>query len=127
MAYVYLFIAIFLEVVAAIAARYTEGFTVLIPSVITVLFAVSSYAIFSFSLKHGMNVGIGYAIWSGVGVLSVALIGATVLSDPLTLVQAAGIIMIIAGLLFVQLAGKQEESAKEHSGREDLIKIPKSS
>lgn len=115
MAYVYLFIAIFLEVVAAVAARYTEGFTVLLPTAVTMLFAVSSYAIFSLSLKHGMNVGLGYAIWSGVGVLSVALIGATILRDHLSLVQVAGMILIIGGLLFVQLAGKQEKPGKVRS------------
>ncbi len=107
LAYIYLFLAIFLEIIAAIATRYTDGFTILLPTAITVLFAATSYYIFSLSLKHGMNIGLGYAIWSGVGVLSVALIGATFLGDPLSLLQIGGIILIIAGLWFVQLTEKK--------------------
>lgn len=112
MAYFYLLLAIFLEIVAAIITRYTEGFTVPFPTAITVFFAVSSYFIFSLSLKHGMNIGLGYAIWSGIGVLSVALIGVTVLGDSLSLIQMAGIILIIAGLMIVQLTGKKEDGKK---------------
>jgi len=116
LAYFYLLLAIALEVIAAIATRFTEGFTVPLPTAITVLFAVSSYFIFSLSLKHGMNIGLGYAIWSGVGVLSVALIGVTLLGDRLSLLQIAGIIIIIAGLMIVQLAGKQQNAAEGTDG-----------
>lgn len=112
MAYFYLLLAIFLEVVAAIVTRYTEGFTVPLPTAITVLFAVSSYIIFSLSLKHGMNIGLGYAIWSGIGVLAVALIGVTLLGDRLTLIQFVGILVIIVGLMIVQLTGEQKDTAK---------------
>jgi small multidrug resistance pump len=112
MVYLYLFIAIFLEVVAAIATRYTEGFTAPLPTAITILFAVSSYFIFSLSLKHGMNIGIGYAIWSGVGVVSVAVIGAILLGDTLTFIQIGGIILILIGLASVQLAGVKEDTGK---------------
>jgi small multidrug resistance pump len=112
MAYLYLFTAIFLEVAAAIATRYTEGFTVPLPTTITIIFAVFSYFIFSLSLKHGMDIGIGYAIWSGVGVLSVALIGATLLGDTLTFIQIGGVILIIIGLAAVQLRGETEGTEK---------------
>ncbi len=112
MAYLYLLLAIFLEIVAAIVTRFTEGFTVPLPTATTVLFAVSSYFIFSFSLKHGMNIGLGYAIWSGIGVLSVALIGVTLLGDSLSLVQILGIILIIVGLMIVQLTEEQQNTAK---------------
>lgn len=109
MAYCYLLIAIFLEISAAIATRYTEGFTAPLPTTITILFAVSSYFIFSLSLKHGMNIGVGYTIWSGIGVLSVALIGVTVLGDHLTFIQIMGMVLIIVGLMMVQLAEEQED------------------
>ncbi|MCK0471665.1 multidrug efflux SMR transporter [Halalkalibacter sp. APA_J-10(15)] len=112
MAHFYLLTAIFLEIAAAIASRYTEGFTAPLPTTITIVFAVTSYYIFSLSLKHGMNIGIGYAIWSGVGVLTIALIGATLLGDTLTTIQIIGIILIIIGLFCVQLAGKAEDTEK---------------
>ncbi|WP_010277123.1 DMT family transporter [Paenibacillus senegalensis] len=110
MAYLYLMLAIFLEVVAAIAARYTEGFTVALPTIITIGFAVASYFNFSLSLRYGMNIAIGYAVWSGVGVLAVALLGALWLEDTLTLIQIAGIVLIISGLAAVQLGGRTESA-----------------
>lgn len=103
MAYLYLFIAIFLETTAAITTRFTNQFTVLVPTLVTIVFAVSSYIVFSWSLKRGMNIGIGYAIWAGVGVLSVAFIGVAFLNDPLTWVQIAGVLLVISGLAAVQL------------------------
>lgn len=108
MAYIYLFIAIFLETTAAVTARFTDQFTALVPTMVTVVFAVTSYIMFSLSLKHGMNIGMGYAIWAGVGVLSVALIGVTFLRDPLTWMQMLGVFLVITGLAAVQLGGKKE-------------------
>ncbi|WP_181350436.1 multidrug efflux SMR transporter [Thalassobacillus sp. CUG 92003] len=110
MAYLYLFIAVFLETAAAITTRFTDGFTVLLPTAITVVFSVSSYIIFSLSLKRGMNIGIGYAIWAGIGVLSVVLIGSVFLNDVLTLIQIGGVILVISGLAAIQLGGDTEEA-----------------
>lgn len=112
LAYFYLLLAIFLEIVAAIFTRYTEGFTLPLPTATTVLSAVSSYFIFSLSLKHGMKISLGYAIWSGLGVLVVALIGVTVLGDSLSLLQIAGILLIIVGLMIVQLKGANQDTSK---------------
>ncbi|GAA0364819.1 DMT family transporter [Bacillus horti] len=103
MAYLYLLTAIFLEIIAALAARFSEGFTAPFPTIITIVFAVSSYFTFSLSLKNGMTIGVGYAIWSGVGVLSVALIGVQFLGDTLTLIQISGIILIIIGIVAIQV------------------------
>lgn len=110
MAYLYLFTAIALEVAAAIATRYTEGFTAPLPTAVTVIFAVSSYFIFSLSLKHGMTIAVGYAIWSGVGVTSVAIVGAVLFGDLLTTIQLGGIVLIIGGLAAVQLAGNVKDA-----------------
>ncbi|MDY7221339.1 SMR family transporter [Halalkalibacterium halodurans] len=110
MSYVYLFLAIFLEVTAAIATRFSEGFTRPSISAVVVVFAVASYVLFSLSLKHGMNIGIGYTIWSGVGVLTVALIGVVFLDDFLTIIQMGGIVLIMIGLGAVQLGGEKRYS-----------------
>lgn len=113
MAYFYLFMAIFMETTAAVTSRFTDRFTVLLPTVVTIAFAVSSYFLFSLSLKRGMNIGIGYAIWAGVGVLSVALIGVMFLGDPLTSVQMGGVLLVIAGLAAVQLGGENKEQTDQ--------------
>jgi small multidrug resistance pump len=117
MAYLYFFVAIFLETTAAVTTRFTDRFTVLVPTIITIFFAVSSYIMFSLSLKRGMNIGFGYAVWAGIGVLSVALIGVTFLNDPLTGTQMIGVLLVIAGLVAVQLGGgdNREREKSDHA------------
>lgn len=117
MAYLYLFVAIFLETTAAVTTRFTDRFTVLIPTIITIFFAVSSYIMFSLSLKRGMNIGFGYAVWAGIGVLSVALIGVTFLNDPLTGTQMIGVLLVIAGLVAVQLGGGDNRERENRTTR----------
>lgn len=117
MAYLYLFVAIFLETTAAVTTRFTDRFTVLVPTIITIFFAVSSYIMFSLSLKRGMNIGFGYAVWAGIGVLSVALIGVTFLNDPLTGTQMIGVLLVIAGLVAVQLGGGDNRERENRTTR----------
>ena len=70
MAYLFLALAILCEVIGAIASTYAEGFKKTIPSMIVTLAIIASYYFFAVSLQYGMNIGVGYAIWAGVGVLS---------------------------------------------------------
>ena len=111
MAILYLFLAIALEVGAAITTRYTEGFTAPLPTIITMILAVTAYFIFSLSLKHGMKVSIGYAIWSGAGVLAVAIIGVIFLNAVLIAMQIRGILLIIVGLGAVQIVDEETKKA----------------
>lgn len=110
MAYLFLALAILCEVIGAIASTYAEGFKKTIPSMIVTLAIIASYYFFAVSLQYGMNIGIGYAIWAGVGVLSVAFIGAMFLKDSLTIWQMGGVLLVIGGLTAVQLGGKQIKS-----------------
>ena len=102
MAYLYLFVAIVAEVVGTLALKATEGFTKLVPSLIVVAgYAVSFYFV-SLALKT-IPVGVAYAIWSGLGLVLVVVVGAVLYKQVLDLAAAVGILLILAGVVVIHL------------------------
>ena len=104
MVYLLLVVAIAAEVVATSMLPRTEGFTVLLPSAV----AVAGYGFAAFLLAlvvRSMPVGLAYAIWAGLGTLTVVVIGATFLRQPISGWQAAGIALIVGGVVLVNLGG----------------------
>src|SRR5690606_25588231 len=73
MAWLLLVVAGLLEIVWAIALKYTDGFTRWLPSVLTVVAAALSFVLLSLAMRH-LPVGTAYAVWVGVGTLGVAAI-----------------------------------------------------
>lgn len=105
-AYIYLLIAILSEVTASTALRATKGFTELVPSIITVVgYAISFYAL-SYTLSV-FKLGITYAIWSGVGMILVAILGYLIYGQKLDWPALVGIGLIIAGVVIIQLFSDQ--------------------
>lgn len=101
-AYLFLGIAIVAEVIATSALKASEGFTRLGPS----LLVVAGYGVAFYCLSLVMKtipIGIAYAIWSGVGVSLIALIGWLVYRQPLDLAAIIGISLIIGGVMVLQL------------------------
>lgn len=105
MSYVLLFIAIAAEVVATSALKAAEGFTKPLPSVLVV--AGYGVAFFCLSLTlRDIPLGIAYAIWSGVGIVLVAVAGLVLYGQKLDLPALVGLGLIIAGVLIVNLFSK---------------------
>ena len=105
MAYVYLTVAIIAEVIATSALKLTEGFQKPIPSIIVVLgYGIAFYCL-SIVLKS-IPVGIAYAIWSGLGVVLIAIVGLTFFNQKLDLPAIAGIVLILAGVAVINLFSK---------------------
>ncbi|MFC3551437.1 DMT family transporter [Lysobacter cavernae] len=100
--YLYLGIAIAAEVVATSALKASEGFTRLGPSLIVAAGYGVAFYFLSLVLKS-VPVGIAYAVWSGVGIVLIALIGWLVLKQPLDAAALAGIALIVAGVAVIQL------------------------
>lgn len=101
-AYLFLGIAIVAEVIATSALKASEGFSRLGPS----LLVVAGYGVAFYCLSLVMKtipIGIAYAIWSGVGVSLIALIGWLVYRQPLDLAAIVGISLIISGVMVLQL------------------------
>jgi small multidrug resistance pump len=98
--YAYLGTAILLEVAATSALKSSDGFSRLIPSVIAiVLYCVSFY--FLSQCLRSMPVGIAYAIWSGFGIVLIALVGLVWFRQALDLPAVLGLALIIAGVVIV--------------------------
>jgi quaternary ammonium compound-resistance protein SugE len=97
MAWTYLFIAGFLEIVFAVGMKYTAGFTRLGPSVLTILTAVASVAILSYAVKS-LPIGTAYAVWTGIGAVGTTLVGMYLFDEPRDWLRVFCILLIIAGI-----------------------------
>lgn len=105
MPYLFLFLAIISEVIGTTALNASHQFTRLVPSLITVAGYGLAFYFFSFSLKS-IPMGVAYAIWGGVGIVLVTLIGFFYLKQRLDLPALAGIALIVVGVLVMQLFSK---------------------
>lgn len=103
--YLILGLAIAMEVIGTTALKASDGFTRLVPSLITgVAYAASFYAL-SLALKT-IPVGVAYAIWSGIGIVLISVVGWVVFRQRLDLPAMLGMGLIIAGVLVVNLFSK---------------------
>jgi len=103
MAWVYLFVAGLFEVGWAVGLKYTDGFSLLVPTLLTVASMIVSLGLLGLALKT-LPVGTAYAVWTGVGTVGTALLGILLLGEPATAVRLACIAAIVAGIMGLKLA-----------------------
>lgn len=99
---IYLAIAIVGEVIATSFLRASAGFTQLVPSIVVVVGYCVTFYFFSLALQT-IPVGIGYAIWSGIGIILVSIIAFFAYGQTLDLPALIGIGLILAGVLVINL------------------------
>lgn len=99
-----LLLAIAAEVVATTSLKYSQGFRVLLPSLLVVAGYGSAFYLLSRALL-GMSLGVAYAVWSGLGTLLVCLLGAWLFGESLSLTSWLGIALILVGVAVLNLAG----------------------
>jgi small multidrug resistance pump len=105
MIYIYLAAAIVAEVIATSALARTDGFTRLVPSLVSAgCYALAFYLLAL--VTRSMPVGIVYAVWSGAGIVLVALAGWLLFGQKLDMPAVLGLGMIIAGVLIINLLSK---------------------
>ncbi len=102
MAWFLLFVAGLMEIGWAIGLKYTDGFTRLVPSVLTVAAMVISIVLLGLALKT-LPVGTAYAVWTGIGAVGTAILGIVLLGDPATAARLASIGLIVAGIVGLKL------------------------
>lgn len=105
MSWFYLMIAIFAEIIATTALKKTEGFSQLAPSILTLLGYGIAFFFLSLSLRT-IPVGIAYAVWSGVGIVAISLIGLIAFKQSLDLAAVIGIGFIVLGVLILNIFSK---------------------
>jgi quaternary ammonium compound-resistance protein SugE len=103
MAWAYLILAGLFEIGWAIGLKYTEGFTRLVPSVLTAISMTVSVLLLGLALKT-LPVGTGYAVWTGIGTVGTALLGIILLGEPASIARLACIGLIVAGILGLKVA-----------------------
>lgn len=97
--------AILVEVVATLSLRASDGFRKKAWIVPVALGYVASFYLLWVSLSLGMPVGVAYGVWTACGVALVAIIARFVFSEPLTWLMGAGIALIVAGVLTIEMSG----------------------
>lgn len=91
------------EVGYALSVGGSQAFTVLTWSASAIVFFLLTLYFLSVALKS-IDVGIGYAVWAGIGSIGAAVLGAVLLDQPLTLAQSIWLAVIIAGVIWLKLA-----------------------
>jgi len=102
MAWFILVIAGLLEIGWAIGLKYTDGFTRLVPSVLTLAAMVLSVVLLGLALKT-LPVGTAYAVWTGIGAVGTAVLGIVLMGDPATAARLGSIGLIVAGIIGLKL------------------------
>ena len=103
MAWIWLLIAGAFEVVWAVGLKYTEGFSRLWPSVVTIGSMVVSFVFLAQALKS-IPLGIAYAVWTGIGVVGTALLGIVLFEESRDVFRLLCILVIVVGIAGLKLS-----------------------
>ncbi len=104
-AWVLLIVAGLFEVGWAVGLKYTDGFTRLLPSVLTVLGMIASFALLAQALRT-IPVGTGYAVWTGVGAVGTAIFGIIVLGESRDMARLVSLLLIVIGIVGLKLTSR---------------------
>lgn len=103
MAWIYLVLAGFLEIVWAFYMKKSSGFTLLVPSVITIVTMIASFALLSISMRS-LPLGTAYTIWTGIGAVGAFALGVLVLGEAATPMRIAAAALIVSGIVLMKLS-----------------------
>jgi quaternary ammonium compound-resistance protein SugE len=98
MAWVYLILAGLLEVGWALGLKYTDGFTKLTPSLLTVAGMIGSFLMLGQALRV-LPIGTAYAIWTGIGAVGTAILGMVIFGESHDVARIICILLIVAGIV----------------------------
>jgi small multidrug resistance pump len=104
MNWLYLILAILLEVSGTTCMKLSEGFTKLVPSILLFVFYTLSLGMLTLALKR-IDVSVAYAVWSGVGTALIATIGVLWFREPATAVKLISLALIVVGVVGLNLSG----------------------
>lgn len=105
MTYLFLLGAIFAEVIATSLLKSTDGFSRLWPTVVCLIGYAVSFALLAVSISRGIQTDVAYALWSAIGTALIVLIAVLFLGSPISATKIAGVALIIAGVVTLNLTG----------------------
>lgn len=103
MAWIVLLIAGLLEVVWAFSMKQSQGFTRLVPSLVTLVAMAASFALLSWSMRV-LPLGTAYTVWTGIGAVGAFVVGIVWLGEPAGMLRMLAALMIVGGLVLMKLA-----------------------
>jgi len=104
MAWTYLFLAGLFEIAWAIGLKYTDGFSKLVPSTLTVAAMVASVVLLGLAMKQ-LPVGTAYAVWTGIGTIGTVILGIFLLGESAAPLRIACLALIVLGIAGLKLSG----------------------
>ena len=104
MPWVLLAVAGILEILWAFAMKRSEGFTLLLPSVVTLAGMVASFGLLAMAMRS-LPLGTAYAVWTGIGAAGAFVVGVVFLGEALVPMRVAAAGLIVAGIVLMKLAG----------------------
>lgn len=102
LAWIFLITAGLLEIIWAISMKYSEGFSRILPSALTVFFIALSVYLLSLATKQ-IPIGTAYAIWAGIGAAGVAVFGIFIFNEPSSVSHTICLVLIISGVVGLNL------------------------
>jgi len=103
MSWTLLVLAGLLEVVWAIGLKYTEGFTKLWPSVLTLAAMGVSFYLLSLAMRT-IPLGTAYAVWVGIGAVGAAIAGMLLFKEPATILRIVSLVLVIGGIVGLKVS-----------------------
>lgn len=100
--WIWLIVAGLLEICWAVGLKYTDGFSRLWPTVITITLMIASFWCLAQAVR-GLPLGTSYAIWTGIGAVGTAILGIILFKEPVTAARIACITVIVGGIVGLKL------------------------
>ena len=106
MAWIYLLAAGILEALWAVAMKASNGFTLLIPSLITVLAMIGSVALLALAMRT-LPLGTAYVVWTGIGALGAVLVGILLFREPVTAPRLLFMALLLIGIIGLKITSAE--------------------
>lgn len=103
MAWIMLVVAGVFEVIWALSMKQSNGFTRLIPSVVTIVFMMASFVLLSFSMRT-LPLGTAYTVWTGIGAVGAFLVGVAVLGEEANVTRLCAAALIVCGIVLMKVS-----------------------
>lgn len=106
MAWVLLVVAGLLEIVWAFFMKQSQGFTRLVPTVVTLVAMIASFALLSVSMRT-LPLGTAYTVWTGIGAVGAFVLGIVLLGEQIGALRILAAVLIIAGIILMKASGAE--------------------
>lgn len=113
MAYAYLAAAILFEVLGTITMKYSEGFTKVVPVILTLVCHGICFVALAVALKS-LPVSMVYAVWAGIGTAAMAFVGLMIFNEPLPIQKVLATSLIVLGVVLLSLSPDKDKKEAQN-------------